>query len=408
MRLLWVQDAFWPDLRGGAERRAFHLVQALSERGHQVDVLARQTVSTGQRHETLGEVRIHRVPTGAINPRLWRIRPWLWMRQWSRIYDGYLNGQGYDGAIVFQPEAAYYLRRFRSQMPIVIATGGTWRGAKAHEFDQPGRSLSMRVAGTMTYWQYYAYERLGNSVADYVVAESANVQEQLVRLYGLDTQRVPIVGNGVDHELFHPRERDRDELRAALGWSGDSLVVIGVGRLDRVKNFEYSIRALADALARGVNAQAVIVGEGSERERLQRMAETLGLTDRVSLVGHRSDVPALLAAADVFLLPSVFESYGNAWIEAMASGLPCMGLRHEFGRVHSAAGEHIDHGRTGYLLDPADPSDCGGKLAELTHRPLLRKRMGAAARDRAVEAYRWEATAIAYETLIERALRKYA
>lgn len=400
MRLLWAQDAFWPDLRGGAERRAYHLVQALATRGHQVDVLARRTVAINAEHNRLGRAAVYRAGSASIDPRLWRIRPCLWMKQWRGIYSRFLNGHPYDGAIVFQPEAAHYLRRCRQHLPILIATGGTWAGAKPHEFAVETSSLSLRFAKELAFWQYYYYERLGNRAANYVVAESHNVREQLMRLYHLPVRRVPVIGNGVDHELFKPRPAQRASLRRRLGWPDSAFVVIGVGRLARVKNFSYLLRAAAIAAANGLKLCTVIVGDGSRQSVLERLARQLRIADRVKLLGHRSDVPELLAAADVFVLPSAFEAYGSAWVEAMASGLPCMGLRHEFGRIFSAADEHIEHGETGFLLDSDDPGDCAARLKELADQPNLRARMGAAAHQVATVRYSWDATAERYEQLL--------
>lgn len=400
MRLLWAQDAFWPDLRGGAERRAYHLVRALRTRGHQVDVLTRHTVPVGPEHDRLGGVTVYRVGTASIDARLWRIRPSLWMRQWRDIYSHFLNGRPYDGAIVFQPEAAHYLRRCRQHLPILIATGGTWAGSKPHEFAAEVSSLSLRFAKELAFWQYYYYERLGNRAADYVVAESHNVREQLMRLYHLPSQRVPVIGNGVDHELFKPRPAKRASLRRRLDWPDSAFVVIGVGRLARVKNFPYLLRATAIAAADGLELCTVIVGDGSRQPMLEKLARQLRIAERVKFLGHRHDVPELLAAADAFVLPSVFEAYGSAWVEAMASGLPCMGLRYEFGRVLSAAGEHIEHGKTGFLLDPHDPSDCAARIQELADQPSLRTRMGETARQVATASYRWDVAAERYEQLL--------
>lgn len=400
MRLLWAQDVFWPDLRGGAERRAYHLVQALAARGHQVDVLTRRTVPVGPEHDLLGGAAVYRAGNASIAPRLWRVRPCLWMRRWRDIYSRFLNGQPYDGAIVFQPEAAHYLRRCRQHLPILIATGGTWAGAKPHEFAAEIPSLSLRFAKELAFWQYYYYERLGNRAADYVVAESHNVREQLMRLYHLATHRVPVIGNGVDHELFRPRPAERASLRRGLGWPDSTFVVMGVGRLARVKNFAYLLRATALAAANGLELCTVIVGDGSQQPMLEKLARQLRIAEHIKFLGHRNDVPELLAAADAFVLPSAFEAYGSAWVEAMASGLPCMGLRYEFGRVFSAADEHIEHGKTGFLLDPDDPGDCAARIRELADRPNLRARMGEAARRLAIARYSWDVAAERYEQLL--------
>lgn len=402
MRLLWAQDAFWPDMRGGGETKAYCLVTCLARLGHKVDVLTRQTVPTGREHAVLGAVPIYRFETPKISDHLWRMRAWLRARQWKRILSRFLGSRhsDYDGAIVFGEAIVHYLRRARPGMRIVMATGGTWYGSKAWSFDRPHGSLSMRIAGQMSFAQYYAFERLGHRAADYIVPESRNVREQLMRLYHVTGRRVSVIGNGVDHNRFAPRPESRSRIRQSLGWPSDAFVVIGVGRLDRVKNYEYFIRSIALA-ARKANVLGVIAGEGNQRNVLQSLIEQLKTPERIRLMGLRSDVPELLSACDAFLLPSMYEAYGLSWVEAMSTGLPCLGLRREFGIVNSAAEEHITHGVTGYLVDHASPADCAARLIELADRPELARRMGEAARQIALEQYRWDLTAKKYVALIE-------
>jgi len=172
-----------------------------------------------------------------------------------------------------------------------------------------------------------------------------------------------------------------------------------VGRLDRVKNFEYFIRSVALA-SRDVNIVGVLVGHGSQREYLGTLAKDLGVSDRVIFAGHRSDVHELLSAADAFLLPSVYEAYGAAWPEALACGLACLGLRREFGRINTASDEHITDGETGFLLSADDPRDCSQRLVELAKNPERRNQMSKAARDSAVTNYNWNRTAECYVELL--------
>ncbi len=398
MKLLWAQDYFWPDMRGGGGRRAYYLVKFLSRLGNEIEVLTRQTVPTGIEHATLDGIPIHRFNTPEISDAFWRIRAGLRQRQWKALCSRFLRDRVFEGAIVFGAEIAYYLRRTDPGMKIVIATGGTWFGAKSYTFDRPASSLSMRIAGQMSFAQYYLFERLGYRAANYVVAESENVREQLARLYHMPTARVPVIGNGVDHELFRPRPGQRNQIRRKEGWPDDAFLVIGVGRLSRVKNYDYLIRSVALA-AKEIDIHGVIVGEGDQRNALASLAEELGIGARIHLIGQRSDVPELLSACDAFLLPSLFEAYGNAWVEALATGLPCMGLKREFGRVNSAAGEHITHGVTGYLLEADQPEQCAARLAELASCPERVRQMGEEARRIALQKYDWEKSARQYAAL---------
>jgi glycosyltransferase involved in cell wall biosynthesis len=399
LRLLWVQNSFWPDLQGGAETRSYFTVRALSRLGHQVDVLCRATVPVGEEHRRLEAARIYRVPAPEIPVRFWRIRPWLRMRQWRGMCRAFLRDREYDGAITVQAEAAYYLRRLRPRLRLVLATCGTFLGAKAYDFVDPDSPFLARLTGKISFRQYYFYERRAYRMADQVVAESRNVREQLVCWYRVPSRKAPVIRSGVDTDLFRPRGmEDRLRIRRRENWPEQAFLVIGVGRLDRIKNFEYLLRSVASA-AKRMDVHGVLVGRGEQREYLGRRAAELNIADRIHFCGFRSDVPELLPAADAFLLPSVYEAYGAAWPEALACGLPCLGLRREFGRINAAGEEHIDHGRNGFVVDPDDPGDCASRLLEVGMDRGLHQRMSEAARASALANYSWERTAKGYEGL---------
>jgi glycosyltransferase involved in cell wall biosynthesis len=123
--------------------------------------------------------------------------------------------------------------------------------------------------------------------------------------------------------------------------------VIGtVGRMDSYKGQAYLIGALPVVLIEFPDARFVLIGDGPERECLQSSAERLGVGDRVSFLGTRSDVSVLMSQLDLFVLPSLLEGFPNAVLEAMAARLPIVATR--VGGVP----ELIEDGRTGLLVEP--------------------------------------------------------
>jgi glycosyltransferase involved in cell wall biosynthesis len=119
------------------------------------------------------------------------------------------------------------------------------------------------------------------------------------------------------------------------------------------------------------------------------LARQLDIEHRVWFVGERENVEDYLAAADLFVLPSTSESFGNALVEAMASGLPCIALRPEFGRINTGVAEHIEEGVTGFLVDADDPADLAGKIALLAGDPERARQMGLAGRRAAQQKFDW-------------------
>jgi len=178
-------------------------------------------------------------------------------------------------------------------------------------------------------------------------------------------QTVLVEGVGIDLSRFSAPV-DRSAVRDALALDDDDSVVITVGEHIPRKNHETCLRAVA-ALP-GVTLLFCGVGELSES--LQAQAKELGIDERVRFLGFRQDVPALLAASDVFLFPSFQEGLPVSLMEAMAAGLPCV--------ASSVRGniDLIDVGEGGYLCSPNDTDGFTDDIRTLLTDPALREAMG--------------------------------
>jgi glycosyltransferase involved in cell wall biosynthesis len=190
-------------------------------------------------------------------------------------------------------------------------------------------------------------------------------------------ERVVAVHSGVSVDVAPDGRR---AARAALGLGPDDLVVAMLAVLRRGKGHDVAIAATRALRGRFDRLRLLVVGDGPERERVARLAAPLG--DAVLLTGHRDDVAALLAAADVVLHPTTADALPSALLEAMAVGLPV---------VATAVGgipEIVDDGETGVLV-PAPPTAEGvaAALGRLLADATLRAQMGGAARDRYGAAY---------------------
>lgn len=170
---------------------------------------------------------------------------------------------------------------------------------------------------------YRGTEKLGTAT----VAVSDTVAERL-RAWGIPGPRIHTVPNGIDAGAFRFDAGVRTATRTRLGLTQDAFVVGGVGRLVPGKHFDLLVRAVAGR----PGAHLLLAGAGPERDALLRLAADLGAADRIHLVGEADSagrsaapsVPALLAAADLFVSPSREESFGLAVLEALAAGLPVL------------------------------------------------------------------------------------
>jgi glycosyltransferase involved in cell wall biosynthesis len=240
-------------------------------------------------------------------------------------------------------------------------------------FNQPGpwwrRALSLRL------------ERLGGRITDVLLTVSEEEAADARRL-GIHPRAVA-VRNGRDPAVFRPDPAARTALRAALGAGEGDCVVIAVSRLVRHKGYPELLQAMERAPP---NAVLWVVGErlpSDHGENLEphfvRAAAVLG--PRLRRLGYRHDVARLLAAADVFALPSHFEGLPMSVIEAMLTGLPVVATDIRGPR------EQVVQGETGLLVPPAAVAPLAEAIARLAADPALRARMGAAGRARALERF---------------------
>jgi glycosyltransferase involved in cell wall biosynthesis len=201
-------------------------------------------------------------------------------------------------------------------------------------------------------------------------------------------ERLHVVGRGVDTGLFASTRRSAD-LRRQWGVGDGERVALYVGRLAPEKNLDTvlsTFEALRDAHGW---ARLVLVGDGPQRAELERRAPS------AIFAGHRSgeDLAAHYASADLFLFPSLTETYGNVTTEAMASGLPVVAFD------HAAAGQWIDSGRNGVLANPMRNDAFVAAALALGGDAVRRAALGAAARETAL-GLAWSGVVARFEAIV--------
>jgi glycosyltransferase involved in cell wall biosynthesis len=256
-----------------------------------------------------------------------------------------------------------------------------------------------------------AYRRLALRRARAVVVISETLRRIAVDTWRLDPERVTYVPNGIDLERFSP-ERDSAgarALRAELGIPAGALVVGAVGHLRPEKNLPRLVEACAQAAAE-LDLHLLILGEGPERERIERAAAVGALAGRVHLVGHHRDPRDHYLAMDVFASSSDTEQMPISLLEAMASALPVAAT--DVGDVRSMLPEEQrrlvtapDRDSDGAAGDKAGGARAlAASLSTLGADPDLRRRLGAANRARVAERFDLEVMTRAYRELYDAAL----
>ncbi len=190
--------------------------------------------------------------------------------------------------------------------------------------------------------------------ADHVITVS---QSNLACIKKLDVSTpVTVIPNGFRSDLFSPR--DSAECRRTLNLPQDKKIILTVGNLEPVKGQKYLVEALQRIVRERKDILCVIVGAGKLRDSLERQTHSLGLEDHVVLAGGKphDEIPLWMNACDLFVLPSLSESFGVVQVEAMACGKPVVATR------NGGSEEVITSDDYGLLVEPGDPDDLAEKI----------------------------------------------
>lgn len=206
---------------------------------------------------------------------------------------------------------------------------------------------------------------------------------------GLPPKKLKLIENGISlhhYETGFPRRR---AARAALGLADTDFVFGMVSSLSIEKGHAYALRALAEIQRQGLHAKLAIIGDGEELTNLQQLADDLGITSSVIFAGRQQDIPLLLQAFTVFLMPSAMEGLPMALLEAMATGLPIIAT--EVGDIPK-----LVNSDTGILVPVKNSSALKGAMITMMQLESSLEAMGAHARAVVVDQFSAERMANRY------------
>lgn len=349
--------------RGGLEMMAIDLAIAVHERGIRSTVLA---LSEGGRLE-------------------------------ARLREAGVGFELVGGARFISPAShAAVARALRRARPTVLHTHHLPSLLNAGPFARLSRLA--RVVHTEHAFIYMDEEprfrplfRAASRMAHSVVLVGSALVPYYTGVVGVPEHRLSVIANGVDTRRFRPIDpaivADR---RDALGLPSRTLLAGAVGRLAPVKDYPLLLRAAAAARRAGIDVGVVLVGDGEERESLERLAGELGLVDHVWFMGWRTDVAAMVGLFDVLAVTSTSEALPLVILEAMSSAVPV---------VSTAVGEIpkvLEDGASGVLIPSGDVDALTAALTRLAADPATRRRIGARGRERIVRSYSLDAMVDAY------------
>jgi UDP-glucose:(heptosyl)LPS alpha-1,3-glucosyltransferase len=309
--------------KGGAERYCVNLCRALAALGHRVTVIG-QKIDAALRTE----VSFQRVP----------------VLSWTSFLKNLSFASSVSSALSSARHDVVYGLTLAPSVDVVRATGRLHAHWMKFHYPHPWRR-------TLEHWnprhraildlESFVYRK--SSSIRVIVAQSQIERRLLMQLYRVPEHKIEVIYNGVDTTLFHPGSRDAaSDTRRELGLADGQPALLFAAASDfRSKGLMLCLQALA--LTKEREARLLVVGDQPQR-RFLRTARELGISHRVSFLGRRSDIQTLYAAADLFLLPTIYEPFPNVNLEAMACGTPVM-------TSDTAGGaDIIREGENGYVI----------------------------------------------------------
>jgi D-inositol-3-phosphate glycosyltransferase len=220
---------------------------------------------------------------------------------------------------------------------------------------------------------------------DHIIAVNQRLKDEIVAKWSTPTSKVTVVPNGVDTRAFHPDSRKAADLRVKYGIEG--MYCLFVGQLRSRKGVDSLLKAFSEI--NDSTMKCVVVGDGPERGKLEKLVDDLKLNSRVSFTGAVpfEDLTGLYAGAEFFVLPTVAEGSPLVVLEALASGLPVISTK------VSGIPEIVDDEHNGFIVPPRDVHALAERMKLLIEDDELRAKMSKNARSDTVASFSWNAVA---------------
>lgn len=369
--------------KGGAQENTFQSVRLADTRRFDAELISGPTAGAEGSIEgavAAAGINVLRVPDLVREPA--PLKDLGAMRRLTRLF----RERRYDIVHTHTSKAGFLgrLAARRAGVPVIVHT------PHGNVFDGYFSPVSTRL--------FAAMERRAARWCDRIIELTpGGVDEHLQRNIGRPEQ-FRVIFSGIDLEPFAGARARREETRRALGAGPADLLVGGVGRLEPVKGFTYFVDAARRVLEAVPEARFVLAGQGSLDAQLREQAGPLD--GRFQFLGLRNDVPDVMAALDVFVLPSLNEGMGRVLLEAGAAGVARVAAR--VGGVPDI----VRHGETGLLVPPRDAEAVAQAVVALAHDPARRKRLGEAARAHVVPEFGLDRMVMRIEALYEDVIRE--
>lgn len=214
------------------------------------------------------------------------------------------------------------------------------------------------------------------------ITVSGALRDIYINLGKLDSSKIFVIHNGIDCKAFSKKNRtQRLSMRREFGFPPEARIILTVCVLRQAKGLDHLLSAVPSIIELDPSVRFLIVGDGPYKEEMVRRSNQEGLNSHVHWAGFRRDVPQILGAGDLFVLPSTEDAYPTVLLEAMASGLPVVST--DVGGIP----EIVEHLRSGLLVPPGSPRMLAREIITLLGEPDRLLTLGMNARKRALEHF---------------------
>jgi len=371
MKIAILVSGFPPKWLAGMEIATYNIAKHLARRGHEVHVIT--TLDEGLPKESMEEgFYVHRI--------FWRKIRFL-------------------GVISFWIKIFWCLKNIKPDIVHVQSIGMGIPGFLAKIFlKKPyvvwGRGSDIYLPSTFK----NTISKLVLRNAGAVIALTEDMKNEMRKFCDRDIFVIP---NGINLNKF--KNLSKVNIRSKLKIKEDEKVVIFVGTLRPVKGVKYLIKAMEIIIQKNTNTRLMLVGNGEDRGKLEKLVKEFVLEKHVIFVGKvpNEKVPEYMVASDVFVLPSLSEGFPVVILEAMASGLPIVATK------VGGLPEIIKDGENGFLVEPKNPKEIAEKVLLLLEDDELRERISRSFKEK-VKNYSWESVVKRLEEVYQRCILKHA
>ncbi len=220
---------------------------------------------------------------------------------------------------------------------------------------------------------YYHLDKVTLKTMNHIIAVSEDIRDQILEM-SISPEKITIIDNAID-EVEYSRGATIREAKTNLGFEQGQFLIGAVGRLSDEKGFDLLIEAVTRLIEAGLNVGLAIIGEGVERERLEKQIAESGHLDRIQLLGYRSDTKSLYEAMDLYVLSSHREGLPNVVLEAMAMEVPVVATR------IAGIPKLVQDRENGLLVEAGEVSQIESAIREIMLNPELRERLTRNARE---------------------------